>query len=132
AFSVAEYRAPEFEVSLTPEVPAVVQGEDIRVLVEARYYFGGVVSNADVSYTVSAQDYFFDYRGLERYSFVDYNYDEGPSRYYYGGYGEVIADGVGTTDDQGRFLIALPADLGDRTQSQSLTIEVSVTDESDQ
>ncbi|MBN2471904.1 MAG: Ig-like domain-containing protein, partial [Anaerolineae bacterium] len=132
-FGVAEYRAPEFQVTVTPEVPAVVQGEDISVLVEGRYFFGGAVSNADVSYTVLSQNYFFNYTGLDRYAFTDYNYDEGPGEYYgMGGYGGVIAEGAGTTDADGRFLIELPADLGEKTQSQTLTIEVSITDESDQ
>ncbi len=132
-FGVAEYRAPEFQVTVTPEVPAVVQGEDITVLVEGRYFFGGAVSDADVTYTVMTQNYFFEYDGIERYAFTDYNYDEGPGEYYgMGGYDAVIASGSGTTDEQGRFLLSLPADLGDKTQSQTYTIEVSITDESDQ
>ncbi len=133
SFGVAEYRAPEFQVTVTPEHDAVVQGQTISVLVESAYFFGGPVSNAAVSYAVLSQNYFFDYSGRERYSFVDYDYDAGPREYYgYGGYGEVIAEGEGITDEQGRLLIEIPADLSERTQSQTYTIEASVTDESDQ
>ncbi|GAB4569244.1 MAG: hypothetical protein Kow0077_01450 [Anaerolineae bacterium] len=132
AFGVAEYRAPEFQVTVTPEAPEVVQGETIRVMVEGKYFFGGAVSNADVTYTVLSQDYFFNYTGLERFAFIDYNYDEGPGAFYGGAFGGVVAEGAGVTDDQGRFVFELPADLGEKTQSQTFTIEVSITDESDQ
>lgn len=132
AFGVAEYRAPEFQVTVTPDVPAVVQGDDITVLVEGSYFFGGVVADAQVSYAVVGQNYFFDYQGPGRYAFTDYNYDEGPGEYYGGGYGAVIADGTGTTDAEGRFMVTIPADLGEKTQSQTYTIEASITDESDQ
>ncbi len=133
SFGVAEYRAPEFQVTVTPETDQVVQGETIRVAVESAFFFGGPVSNADISYSVLTQNYFFTYQGRERYSFIDFNYDYGPGEYYgYGGYGEVIAEGEGITDEQGTFMIELPADLGEKTQSQALTIEARVVDESDQ
>jgi uncharacterized protein YfaS (alpha-2-macroglobulin family) len=40
-FGVAEYRAPEFQVTATPEADQVVQGDTIRMLVESSYFFGG-------------------------------------------------------------------------------------------
>ena len=132
-FSVAEYRAPEFQVEVTPAQDQVVQGDTIEVLVEARYFFGGAVSNAAVAYSVLAQDYFFNYTGDAPgwWSFVDENYDFYAPEYY-GPYGEVIVEGEGQTDALGRYLITLPADLGERVRSQTFTIEARVTDESDQ
>ncbi len=132
SFGVAEYRTPEFQVTLTPEQDQVVQGDTIRVMVESAYFFGGPVSNATATYTVQSQNYSFNYTGDGYYQFVDYNYDAGPAEYYSFGYGEVIANGTGVTDDQGRFMVEIPADLGDRTQSQSYTIEVGIADESGQ
>ena len=131
SFSVAEYRAPEFQVNVTPAADQVVQGDTIEVLVDSRYFFGGAVSDATVRYSVLAQDYTFSYDGPGYWSFVDRNYDfYAPD--YYGPYGEQIADGEAKTDAMGRFLIELDADLGDRVSSQTFTIEASVTDESDQ
>jgi uncharacterized protein YfaS (alpha-2-macroglobulin family) len=132
SFGVAEYRAPEFQVTVTPEADAVVQGDTIRVMVDGEYFFGGAVSNSRVSYTVLAQNYYFSYAGRDRYDFSDYNYDDGPRSTYAGGYGEIVAEDVSTTDDAGQFMIELPADLGDATQSQRYVIEASITDESDQ
>ena len=131
-FNVAEYRAPEFQVTLTPAADAVVQGETVQVDVESRYFFGAPVSDAQITWNVFTENYFFNaYRGPEFWSFIDYNYDSGPSAYY-GGEREPIANGESMTNAEGRFLIELPADLGEATQSQQYIIEAVVTDESDQ
>ncbi|MCI0714073.1 MAG: Ig-like domain-containing protein [Chloroflexi bacterium] len=130
-FSVAEYRAPEFQVTVTPEVAAVAQGEDVMVEIESRYFFGAPVSNADVRYSVYSNDYYFGYDGPGRWSFIDFNYDAGPEDYYSPA-GEEIANGESTTDELGKFFVEVPTDLGEKTQSQEYTIEAVVTDESDQ
>ncbi|MBL8148030.1 MAG: Ig-like domain-containing protein, partial [Anaerolineae bacterium] len=48
SFGVAEYRAPEFQVTVTPNAAEVAQGDTITALVEARYFFGGAVSGGTV------------------------------------------------------------------------------------
>jgi alpha-2-macroglobulin len=131
SFGVAEYRLPEFEVNVTPSTEAVVQDDKIQVEVESRYYFGGLVTNADVSYSVVSNPYFFEYEGSGSYDFFDYNYDSGPGEFYSSGAKE-IASGSGTTDERGMFSVEVPATLDDATQSQSFTIEVVVSDESQQ
>ncbi len=51
-FQVEEYKKPEFEVKVkTPEKP-VQLGEPFTATVEAKYYFGGAVSEAKVHYKV--------------------------------------------------------------------------------
>lgn len=52
-FSVQEYRKPEYEVTLTPQLdlPYAVQGTPVKVLVRARYFFGGPVKNAELVYS---------------------------------------------------------------------------------
>lgn len=131
SFSVAEYRAPEFQVEVTPDQTEVAQGDTIRVLVEASYFFGGAVSDADVSYSVLSKSYNFNYSGSGYWSFVDNNYDFYAPEYY-GPNGEVVEEGQGRTDEMGRYMIEIPADLGDLGTSQTYTIEAQVTDESDQ
>ncbi|WP_162909504.1 Ig-like domain-containing protein [Aggregatilinea lenta] len=131
SFSVAEYRAPEFQVNVTPEQTEVAQGDTIRVLVESSYFFGGAVSDADVSYSVLSKSYYFNYSGPGYWSFVDNNYDNYAPEYY-GPNGEVVEEGQGRTDAMGRYLIEIPAELGDQDGSRTYTIEARVTDESDQ
>jgi len=129
-FNVAEYRAPEFQVTVTPEFDQVAQGDTVRAAVDARYFFGGVVPNATVEYTVIADPYYFS--GAEsRYSYADIDADAGASEFYFFGGGE-IATGTGVTDSNGQFIIELPAQLDDDSQSQTWRIEALITDESGQ
>ncbi len=55
-FLVQEYRKPEYEVTLEPQLrePFAVQGTSVQVLVRARYFFGGAVKGAKLEYTGSA------------------------------------------------------------------------------
>ncbi len=125
-FNVAEYRAPDFLVTLDgPE--EVVAGTDVQVTVNGSFFTGGVVSEADVTWSALATSTSFDYQGPGNYSFYDsedysYNPEAIP------GFGEVIADGAGTTDAEGNFTITVPATLIEGQGSQRLTIEATITD----
>jgi uncharacterized protein YfaS (alpha-2-macroglobulin family) len=126
-FQVAAYRKPEFQVKVTADRPEVAQGDTIEVSAEASYFFGGPVSNAEVSYTVYANEHFLNYPGPGWYDFSDLDLSA-DRRFSFGYYNELIAEGRGRTDAQGRFTLDLPADLGDRVNSQDWSIEVAVTD----
>jgi uncharacterized protein YfaS (alpha-2-macroglobulin family) len=130
-FQVAEYRKPEFEVTVETERAEYVQGDEIAVTAQATYFFGGPVANASVRYAVLSADYFFNYQGQGWWDFTDYDYWD----YWRGGgssYGEVIAEGSGTTDAQGRFTFSVEADIADKINSQRFTLEVTVTDVNNQ
>jgi uncharacterized protein YfaS (alpha-2-macroglobulin family) len=129
-FQVAEYRKPEFQVDVTPAADQVVVGDTINAEVEASYFFGGAVDGADVEWAVFADSYAFRWDGPGRYSFVDYEdwVGYGLDQGFTYGYGELIAEGTGTTDAGGHFTISLPADLGDRTGAQLFTVEATVVD----
>ncbi|HID65352.1 MAG TPA: hypothetical protein EYP49_21755, partial [Anaerolineae bacterium] len=128
-FQVAEYRKPEFQVAVETDRDQYVQGDEIAVNVEATYYFGGPVADADVHWTVLTNDYFFRWTGRGRYDFTDYDWTQ---YRYYGPFGEFVTEGDGTTDEQGRFTFQVPADIADKILSQVYTIEAAVTDINDQ
>ncbi len=122
-FQVAEYRKPEYEISVAANQPEYVQGDRIEVTVLAKYYFGAPVANAKVRWNVVAQPYFFQWQGQGWYDFHDWDYwtpEETGAR--------VVASGEGTTDAEGRFSLAVPADLSKFTMSQTFSIEATVTD----
>ncbi|RMF35715.1 MAG: alpha-2-macroglobulin, partial [Chloroflexi bacterium] len=130
-FRVAEYRRPEFQVSVTPDKDAYLHGETIRVVVQARYFFGGPVTNAPVQWTLTSDDYFFHWGGPGRYDWTD---SDNYRPWWWGGFesfGEVIASGEGVTDEEGRFIFEVPADIADRSTSQRFTLEATVTDVND-
>ena len=127
-FQVAEYHKPEFQVNVASEKAEVAQGETIPVNVEASFFFGGPVSNAQVGWTVLSADYFFRYDGPGYYDFSDFDFTAGPPPITFGAFGEQIATGETETDAQGRASIPVAADLGDKTTSQIFTVEATVTD----
>jgi uncharacterized protein YfaS (alpha-2-macroglobulin family) len=127
SFQVAEYRKPEYQVTVDTDKPEYVQGDKIKVSSQATYYFGGPVANAKVHYSVLSADYAFNYQGKGWWDFTDYDYSRSRSPQTYAA-GELIAEGDGTTDAEGRFTFSADADIAKYTLSQRFTLEVSVTD----
>jgi alpha-2-macroglobulin len=128
-FGVAEYRKPTFQVTATAAQEQILTGETAVVAVEAAYFAGGALANAEVAWYVQATPFAFQPGGqLSGFSFSNPTPDMG--RYFYYDYQpvEIVAEGVGVTDGQGRFTIELPTDLLARGQGQQLTIEASVSD----
>jgi len=139
-FGVAAYRKPEFEVTVVPDRPWLVRGGSLKVQVEAEYLFGAPVAQAQLRYRVySSPDWSLRYGLLPRSAEEDYFADDlGEEQGYYGGYGQLVAEGEGVTDAQGRAELRLERLLADLDweedsywgpqEVQQLRIEVEVTD----
>lgn len=56
-FSVEEYKRPEFEIVLKPAAEAWKYNEQVKIEGQAKYYFGGPVSEAPVKYRIKRQIY---------------------------------------------------------------------------
>ncbi len=128
SFSVAEYRKPEFQVNVTSPVTETVQGATIPVTMDASFFFGGPVSNADVHWSVLAADYVFNYTGQGYYDFYNFDYSSGEFGPQFGTFGKLIAEKDGKTDAQGQAAFEVKADLSDTGVSQIYTVEANVTD----
>ncbi|MCC6958195.1 MAG: Ig-like domain-containing protein, partial [Anaerolineales bacterium] len=127
-FNVAEYRKPEFRVKLKPNETNLLAGDRFRVDLQADYYSGGGVSNAGVDWTLTSEPFYFspppEFSG---YNFSDFNEDQ----YRFeekDTSSQVVAQGSGQTDLNGRFSETLTADLSDSASSRTLTFEATVTD----
>ncbi len=129
-FTVAAYRKPEFEVTVTPEQAQIFDGETLRALIEAQYYSGGPASGAHVHWIVRATPFYFS-------PAVPGWWNWGAGDIGWMGYYEprVLAEGDALTNAQGQFLLELPATLtafsDDATTigSQRWSIAATVTDE---
>lgn len=117
---------------MTPERAEVTREDTVNVNVSAEYYFGGMVSNANVSYSVISSPYMFQYEGDRWYDFYDYSYDGGPSDMYDDAYGTQIASGTVQADLRGVGAIEFTADLGEAKSSRVFDLEATVTDETNQ
>ncbi|HIK19469.1 MAG TPA: alpha-2-macroglobulin [Synechococcus sp. M44_DOE_062] len=140
SFQVEAYRKPEFAVAVVPDRPWLVRGGSLKVQVEAKYLFGAPVATAQLRYRVySSPDWSLRYGLLPRSAEEDYFADDlGEEQGYYGGYGQLVAEGEGVTDAQGRAAFHLPRLLANLDweedsywgpqEVQQLRIEVEVTD----
>ena len=120
-FEVQEYRKPEFEVRMSPAERFVVQGGNIAVTVDARYYFGQPVANARLTYVAHKQPYYSPLR----WSDED---DEGGGGYWYGD--DQVVEGTARLDGNGNATIEVPAEVDGNGRDYSLRIEARVTDAS--
>lgn len=67
SFKVEEYRKPEYEITVKPLSKSVVRGDIARFEVDARYYFGKPLADADFTYEFDEQSS-YSYKGIERNS----------------------------------------------------------------
>jgi uncharacterized protein YfaS (alpha-2-macroglobulin family) len=131
-FRVEEYKKPEFEVSVTPEASRVRLGQPASARISARYYFGGPVPGAKVTYRVYRTYYAQSYRFSRPFDFL---YAYAANGDYDTNYrnGEVVSQGEAHTDAQGEAKISFPTKAeGSRWQNSDLsyTIEADVQDAS--
>lgn len=141
SFTVAAYRAPEFQVNVTPKDSEIVRGQSTSAKVEVSYFFGGGVVNQPVQWNVLAESFNFQppWGGNYRYSDVDDPYICFDCWWYYR-YSpppQPILSGSGVTDQNGNITIELPGDLKDSngnpiTQSVQLIVEATATGKDNQ
>jgi uncharacterized protein YfaS (alpha-2-macroglobulin family) len=123
AFEVQEYRRPEFEVIATPAARFVVQGQEAVITLDAKYYFGQPVANAQVRWVMNEQAYTSPLRWSDDLA------GDGPG-FFYGD--DQTQRGTTRLDANGRgeLRIPLPARTGTDTGDYSARIEAQVTDAS--
>jgi uncharacterized protein YfaS (alpha-2-macroglobulin family) len=126
-FRVEDYRKPEYQVRVSPGKTRLLQGESMPVVIDARYFFGEPVANAQVKYRVyHSPHYWWD---------SDSGGDEGPGGGYDASLGYNAAqqsEQTGRLDANGKLTINVPtqyvADL-QRPMDQDYTVEAAVTDQ---
>jgi uncharacterized protein YfaS (alpha-2-macroglobulin family) len=131
-FRVEEYKKPEFAVTVTPEAERVRLGQPTGVKIGAKYYFGGPVPRARVTYRVYRNTFAQTYQFPHKYDFL---YNAANNGDYDTDYrqGEVIAQGMARTNDNGEARITFPTKAdGDRWRDSDLsyTVEADVQDAS--
>lgn len=131
-FRLEEYKLPEFLVSVKAKPNAEGQsvyqlGDEIEVELDAQYYFGGGVANADVEYLIYQNPYYHFYYPAKKYPwYYEDVYNRGYN--YYGG-GTLIKKEQIKTDSEGKatFRFETPQSSG---QDFEYRIEVRVVDQS--
>jgi alpha-2-macroglobulin len=139
-FQIQEFRRPEFEVStkVVSEAPHFVGGK-ADLAVEAKYYAGGGLANAEANWTVSASptNYTPPNRGdftfgtwvpwWGRYNDYEGDYEFGGRRPGYGG-GGTTQYFKGVTDASGKHLLKIDFESVNPPRPYSVTAAASVQD----
>jgi len=136
-FRLEEYKLPEFKVSVTtPEENGQKKtfrlGEKVEATIQADYYFGGPVANADVQVLVHQKPYWHYWHEPRPYPWFYDDMDTGSPygrwRGWYGG-DQIITNATLKTDATGKATLAFatPRNVG---QDYEYNIEARVTDAS--
>jgi uncharacterized protein YfaS (alpha-2-macroglobulin family) len=133
-FRLEEYKLPEFKVSVqTPEVDgkkrAFRLGEKVEATINAEYYFGGAVSDANVEVIVYQRAFYHYWHPPRDYPW--YYTDLTPQTYdYYGGQpGEIIKRETLKTNAAGKATLVFDTPRS-TYQDMEYTVEARVTDAS--
>ncbi|MEM7227654.1 MAG: alpha-2-macroglobulin family protein [Planctomycetota bacterium] len=131
-FRIEEYKLPEFEVTVaTPRDDdgrpvTYLLGDSVEASIEASYYFGGPVGNANVEVLIRQKQYWHSWQPPRAYPWLYENHQ----RHHWGwNQGQIIKQESTRTDAFGRASITFdtPAEQG---QSFEYVIEARVTDAS--
>ncbi|HMZ17940.1 MAG TPA: alpha-2-macroglobulin family protein [Blastocatellia bacterium] len=128
-FEIAEYKKPEYKVKVTTPKQFVNAGEKTKYTVEAKYFFGAPVKNADVKYYIYRSNYYPWWFEDEDDGLGGEEEGEGEEEFY--GFGnDMVKEGEGHLNEAG--LLEIPFDVPppekNQTRDFSYRIEVTVTD----
>ncbi len=124
AFTLAEFRVPEYRVEVSPDAETLIQGDPLSAAITASYYFGGPVSNANMTWYIWGEPAWFEYTGPGRYTFTDDTQDF---------YGRVDLGSASTqTDSAGRVVAETSNTRAPAIRPMTITVEGEVVDESGQ
>ena len=135
-FQVAEYKKPEYKVSVKTAQGYVLAGQTAKFTVAANYYFGAPVARAAVKYYVYRSRYYGWWRegggddDVDEFG-ADVTAEEGGDEY--GGYGDdMVLEGDGKLDAQGRLDIEYKIPEADPkdTHDYRYRVEAQITDAS--
>lgn len=128
SFQVAEYKKPEYKVKVSTPSRYIPAGEKMKFSVEARYFFGAPVANAEVQYYLYRSRHYW--WGFESEEGEPSEEGEEENSYYYGYGSDMVQEGSGTLDRRGQFDVEFQVpDVDEKDASDySYRIEVQVTD----
>lgn len=131
-FQVAEYRKPDFKLTLEADKKEYINGDQAKIKVNGAYFFGAPMSKGKVEWTVYGSDYYYSLPsdGVSPYGSQWFSFSEEGYLCYWRCSGEtkVISQGRATLDANGEYTIPLALNIGDKKLSQMYSVEVTAYD----
>src|SRR5258706_1810096 len=128
SFRVAEYHKPEFEVSAAADKANVLAGEQVKFSLDAQYYSGGNLGNANTEWFLQSAPYYFQpISKYQQFNFMDWDRDMywSPQENTAAG---TLANGKGVTDAAGHFDVRQLLGDNENKASQQVTFSANMTD----
>ena len=129
-FEVQEYKKPEYKVTVTTPKKFVEVGQKVKFSIEARYFFGEPVKEADVTYYIYRSRYYPWWWADEDEAEDSESESEDEGGYGYGN--DMVKDGEGALNANGKLDVEFEVPPADEKDSYDYTyrLEASVTDKS--
>ncbi|HXL81546.1 MAG TPA: MG2 domain-containing protein [Pyrinomonadaceae bacterium] len=131
SFEVAEYKKPEYKVTVSAPGKFIQAGQKTNFSVDAKYFFGSPVANADVHYYIYRSHYYPWYFGEDNSEDTgDAPDQEDEYSSSYGGGNDMVQESDGTLDARGHLSVEfdIPATDENDTNDYSYRLEAQVTD----
>ena len=129
-FDVAEYKKPEYKVSITTPKQFAPAGSKTKFDISARYFFGAPVADAEVKYYVYRSRYYPYFSDGEEFEHTEEEEDDfSPYGSYYS---DLVLDGDGKLDASGQMSVEfdVPESNKDDLWDFQYRLEAQVTDAS--
>ncbi|HEY6230591.1 MAG TPA: MG2 domain-containing protein, partial [Pyrinomonadaceae bacterium] len=131
SFEVAEYKKPEYKVTVSAPGKFVQAGQKTNFSIDAKYFFGAPVANAEVKYYIYRSRYYawwFDSNDQDEPEGESDTEDE-YAQFYRGG-DDMVQESEGTLDAHGHMNVDFQVPPGDETDTSdySYRLEAQVTD----
>lgn len=132
SFEVAEYKKPEYKVNVSVPARFIQSGQKTNFSINAKYFFGAPVANAEVKYYIYRSRYYARPYGNADSDETESEAD-GDDEYsqFYGGYGDdMVQENEGRLDARGHMNVEfqVPPSNENETTDYSYRLEAQVTD----
>src|SRR6185295_15347235 len=129
SFEVAEYKKPEYKVNVSVPGKFVPAGQKANFSVDARYFFGAPVANAQVKYYIYRSRYYAWFGQGDTDETEDSETEDEYAQFYHGG-DDMVQESEGMLDAHGHLNVDFPVPQSDEndTSDYSYRLEAQVTD----
>jgi uncharacterized protein YfaS (alpha-2-macroglobulin family) len=130
-YRVAEYRPPEFLVSVTTDKATHFTGDSVRATVEASYLFGAPMARAVLTWYArqrTASPWEFSIPNTDGYDIGEMGWWWEEEQDYNYGQGNVVANGTDTLDATGHLTLRAAAPVPPKGKAAWISFEATVTD----
>ena len=130
-FEVAEYKKPEYKVTISAPGKFVQAGRKTNFSIDARYFFGSPVANAEVKYYIYRSRYYaWGFDGDDSDDLTDESDSEDEYSQFYRGGDDMVQESEGTLDARGHLNVEFQVPQTEETDTYdySYRLEAQVTD----